>query len=88
MGTELGREVVGLMEGTGLGSRVGSAVGATVGNAVGVGEGGEVRVVVGMDEGDGVGAAVGAYVTSCTPAPDTTADPVHVVLPTQPSWIR
>jgi hypothetical protein len=55
-----------------------------VGKDDGAGEGG----TVGTDEGRGVGAAVGAYVTSCTPAPDTTADPVHVVLPTQPSWIR
>ena len=88
-----GRAVVGRSVGTLLGRRVDgdpvfADVGGTVGNADGravVGEG--VEPAMGMAVAV-VGAAVGAYVTSCTPAPATTAVPVQAVAPVQPSWIR
>ena len=88
-----GRAVVGRSVGTLLGRRVDGApvladVGGTVGNADGravVGEG--VEPAMGMAVAV-VGAAVGAYVTSCTPAPATTAVPVQAVAPVQPSSIR
>ena len=38
--------------------------------------------------GIAVGISVGVKVTSCTPAPATTAVPEQVVAPRQPSWIR
>ena len=65
-----------------LGVGVGIALGTTVGKAVGL-------LVVGWAVvGTAVGAGVGAYVTSCTPAPATTAIPEHVDDPKQPSWIK
>ena len=60
-----------------MGSDVGTCVGALLGDGVG-------RAEVGTAVGDGVGA----YVTSCTPAPATTAIPEHVNDPVQPSWIK
>jgi hypothetical protein len=73
----------GRSEGAGEGSAVvGRSVGMLVGIRVGVAEGAEGAAL------GAVGVAVGAYVTRCTPAPDTTAVPEHDVLPWQPSWIR
>ena len=79
----------GRSEGAGEGSAVvGRSVGMLVGMTVGKGWVGRADgVAVGAALG-AVGVAVGAYVTSCTPAPDTTAVPEHDVLPWQPSWIR
>jgi hypothetical protein len=76
-----------------VGFAVGSEEGIAVGNAVvGLKVGTELDI---LDVGEGVGAldgsalvigaCVGAYVTSCTPAPATTAVPEHVDEPVQPS---
>jgi hypothetical protein len=84
--------------GTDVGTTDGAPVTATVGSAVGLRLGGVVGgidgspgPVVGITVGSADGAdgtGVGAYVTSCTPAPDTTVVPEHNVMPSQPSWIR
>ena len=80
--------VVGSIVGTLLGLSEGLAEGKAEGCAL-VGE--AVGAMVGMLLGAAVaivGAAVGLYVTSCTPAPATTAIPEHVDEPVQPSWIK
>jgi hypothetical protein len=77
-----------------LGTKNGKLVVCTVGFGLGTDE---VESTVGIDVGKGegtavdgfaVGIGVGEYVTSCTPAPATTAIPEHVDVPIQPSWIR
>jgi hypothetical protein len=77
--------IVGLAVGSNDGVAVGSAVvGLKVGTELGVLDVGEgVGALVGSALA--IGACVGAYVTSCTPAPATTAVPEHVDEPVQPS---
>ena len=87
-GTDEGFAVVGTIVGSALGANDGIAVGESEGLAVGGEVGGAVMIAVGIGLGRFVGVAVGAYVTSFTPAPDTTAVPEHNVMPMQPSWIR
>ena len=80
------------VEGKGVGGGVGCVLGNAVGSAEGQGVGGIVGCAlghaVGSADGVCVGSGVGAYVTSCTPAPATTAKPEHDDEPMQPSWIR
>ena len=69
-----------------MGRADGLLVGCNVGGIDGS-PGPVVGITVGRADGaDGTG--VGAYVTSCTPAPDTTVVPEHSAMPSQPSWIR
>ena len=99
MGADVGRAegAPGAVVGPGVGALLGIMLGpcptdegAAVASAVGTADGGIDGMpgpVVGITE-DKEGAGVGTYVTSCTPAPATTAVPEHAVAPVQPSWIR
>ena len=94
VGTPLGLSVVesgvGAAEGAGDEPGVGMADGLQLGGAVGGIEGCPGPVVgTAVGAADGAeGAGVGVYVTSCTPAPATTAVPVQPLIWTQPSSIR